>query len=408
MVFDRFKSWRQGESQGVTCPSCQHNNPEGTTICIRCYYQLDRPSFEQSSGLDDGTSSDLLDELMSEIEKQAIANEDMKPPSFSMDNMIVDVAQYGDNDEIILNKQPDSSSIPNPPPTIEEEEEYELSSEDAPRFVNKFEVPEGPEDLGEIEEIERKPIELVQPTAQTPDYVEVVSASEVPDTNGWPTSEATLVTDPADFDGDGVVDEYEAAFASPNSIIDEDQEPLPESRHRSFEFQAEDNEIVEEPDLSPDSVFELPSAPKNLPIPRLNAKPIPQQAEPPENDYAAPVLPPAPRLPQESANEPLATATPEAVGYWPWDQQEEWPQAEVKKQLKAALEAALERKIAEATVLLDEVGSHLGNRTSFVYPIVKLLMWIGRPNAAKKMIEAASSTYPNDPEITRAREKLIS
>ena len=122
--------------------------------------------------------------------------------------MIVDVAQYGDNDEIILNKQPDSSSIPNPPPTIEEEEEYELSSEDAPRFVNKFEVPEGPEDLGEIEEIERKPIELVQPTAQTPDYVEVVSASEVPDTNGWPTSEATLVTDPADFDGDGVVDEY--------------------------------------------------------------------------------------------------------------------------------------------------------------------------------------------------------
>jgi len=333
----------------------------------------------------------LLDELASEIEKQEIANEEFKSPSFSMDNVIIEVAQYGDNDEVTLTQQPDFSSILTQSPLIEEEEEYDLASEDAPRFVNKFEVPESPENLDEIQDIEHKPIELVQPTAETPNHVGVVSSSEVPDTNGWPIlEEVTPVTDPADFDGDGVVDEYEAAFASPNSIIDESQEPLPE------------------PDQTPDPAIELPSAPTKPPIPRLNANPVPQQVEPRGNDDTTPVLPPAPRLPWESANENLATATPEAVRYWPWVQQEEWPQAEVKKQLKAALEAALERNIAEATVLLDEVGSHLGNRTSFVYPIGKLLMWIGRPNAAEKMIEAASSAYPNDLEITRAREKLIS
>jgi len=410
MVFDRFKSWRQAETQGLTCPSCQHNNPEGTTICIRCYYQLDRPAFKQTSGLDVDTTSDLLDELVSEIEKEEIENEELEPPSFSMDNVVVDVAQYRDDDEITLAQQPDFSSILNPSPPMEEEEEYELTSEDAPRFVNKFEVPDSHGDFEEAEEIEHKPIELVQPTAETPNHVEIVSASEVPDTNGWSTSEeVNPMTDPADFDSDGVVDEYEAAFASPISIVDGTQDPRPKSRQRPLEeIQAEDSEIVEEPDLSQDPVIELPSAPTNLPIPRLNARPIPEQDELPEISDASPALPPAPRKPWKSTDEALATAIPEAVSYWPWVQQDEWPQAEVMKQLKAALRAALERNIAEATVLLDEVGPHLGNRTSFVYPVGKLLMWIGRPNAAEKMVGAASLTYPNDSEITRAREKLIS
>ena len=57
-----------------------------------------------------------------------------------------------DNDHIILNQQPDFTSILNPPPSMEEEEEYELSSEDSPQFVKKFEVPESPEHFEEAEE----------------------------------------------------------------------------------------------------------------------------------------------------------------------------------------------------------------------------------------------------------------
>jgi hypothetical protein len=107
------------------------------------------------------------------------------------------------------------------------------------------------------------------------------------------------------------------------------------------------------------------------------------------------------------------TSTPEGARFWPWEQQEEWSLAEVKKQLSAALRAAKEQNIAEATVLIDEVGPHIGNRTPdvvavLVYAVGKLLMSIGRPRAVERMVEAASSTYPDDPEIALARKKLIS
>lgn len=414
MVFDRFKSWRKEQSQGVVCPSCQHSNQEGAAVCTRCYYQLDRPSFKQTSGIGANESSDLLDELVSEIEKQENEDEEWVAPSFSMDDVTVDVAQYEDNDHVTLNQQPDFTSILNPPPPMEEEE-YELSSEDSPQFVKKFEVPESPDDSEEAEETEHKPIELVQPTAETPEHVEVVSASEVPDTNGWSfPEETTPVTDPADFDGDGVVDEYEAAFASPISISGENQEPPQEPRRRTpEEEQVEESELVEESDASSDPLSELPPAPTSLPIPRLNAEPVPEQVEPQETHDTTPALPPAPVQPWDTANDVVMTSTPEGARFWPWEQQEEWPLAEVKKQLSAALRAAKEQNIAEATVLIDEVGPHIGTRTPDVvavlfYAVGKLLTSIGRPRAVERMVEAASLTYPDSPEIVLASKKLIS
>ncbi|MEE2649949.1 MAG: hypothetical protein VX571_00360 [Candidatus Thermoplasmatota archaeon] len=413
-VFDRFKSWRKEQSQGVVCPSCQHSNQEGAAVCTRCYYQLDRPSFKQTSGIGANESSDLLDELVSEIEKQENEDEGWVAPSFSMDDVTVDVAQYEDNDHVTLNQQPDFTSILNPPPPMEEEE-YELSSEDSPQFVKKFEVPESPDDSEEAEETEHKPIELVQPTAETPEHVEVVSASEVPDTNGWSfPEETTPVTDPADFDGDGVVDEYEAAFASPISISGENQEPPQEPRRRTpEEEQVEESELVEESDASSDPLSELPPAPTSLPIPRLNAEPVPEQVEPQETHDTTPALPPAPVQPWDTANDVVMTSTPEGARFWPWEQQEEWPLAEVKKQLSAALRAAKEQNIAEATVLIDEVGPHIGTRTPDVvavlfYAVGKLLTSIGRPRAVERMVEAASLTYPDSPEIVLASKKLIS
>ena len=414
MVFDRFKSWRKEQSQGVVCPSCQHSNQEGAAVCTRCYYQLDRPSFKQTSGIGANESSDLLDELVSEIEKQENEDEGWVAPSFSMDDVTVDVAQYEDNDHVTLNQQPDFTSILNPPPPMEEEE-YELSSEDSPQFVKKFEVPESPDNSEEAEETEHKPIELVQPTAETPEHVEVVSASEVPDTNGWSfPEETTPVTDPADFDGDGVVDEYEAAFASPISISGENQEPPQEPRQRTpEEEQVEESELVEESDASSDPLSELPPAPTSLPIPRLNAEPVPEQVEPQETHDTTPALPPAPVQPWDTANDVVMTSTPEGARFWPWEQQEEWPLAEVKKQLSAALRAAKEQNIAEATVLIDEVGPHIGTRTPDVvavlfYAVGKLLTSIGRPRAVERMVEAASLTYPDSPEIVLASKKLIS
>ena len=43
-MFDRFKSWRKQEDEGVECPLCQQRNPEDAENCSRCSYQLQKAS----------------------------------------------------------------------------------------------------------------------------------------------------------------------------------------------------------------------------------------------------------------------------------------------------------------------------------------------------------------------------
>ena len=101
VVFDSFKSWSNSSSKGITCPSCQHFNQEGTKVCTRCYYQIDRPSFQQGTGLGEDESTDLLDQLMSEIQENEDENEPITP-SFAFDDLTVEVSQYGEGDEVQL------------------------------------------------------------------------------------------------------------------------------------------------------------------------------------------------------------------------------------------------------------------------------------------------------------------
>ena len=50
-----------------------------------------------------------------------------------------------------------------------------------------------------------------------------------------------------------------------------------------------------------------------------------------------------------------------------------WTDRDVALQVKSAMEAARAKDTAQATVLLDEVGPHLGNRSKLIYPIGALL-----------------------------------
>ncbi|MEE2625079.1 MAG: tetratricopeptide repeat protein [Candidatus Thermoplasmatota archaeon] len=394
MVFDKFKIWRNAEPEGVICPSCQHRNQMGTSVCIRCYYQIDLPSFKQDSGMDEEKSSDLLDELVKEIEQEENGQEEILPPSFSMDDVVVEVEQYGDNEQVTLSQQPEFGAIFNHTQALEEEDNYELTADDVPMFVKKFDMPEPSEETEEIGEPESHPIELVQPTADTPNFVETVSANEVPDTNGWPKlSTSTPTLDPADFDGDGMVDEYEAAFADDNSdsetVVDAYETPVQTPIHK-------------------DQILDLPSSPSAPPIPKLSANPVIESSKPHKLEDPPQHLPQAPEQPWKLTHDHPTPGISDKPSFWPWHQQEEWPSTEIKKQLKASIQAASEGKIAESTVLLDEVGPHLGNRTSLVYSVGRLLIAIGRNREAQRMIDSAVETYPNDPEIARAREKLIS
>ena len=374
MVFDKFKSWRNATPKGEICPSCQHVNQEGTKVCTRCYYQIDRAAFQQDSDIGDTESSDLLDELMSSLEKEEIS-EEPAPPSFAMDDLTVEVAQYEDGEEILLNSQPDLASMIKPTEAVEEED-YELTSEDIPLYVKKFEVPENQEEVED--EIEIQKIELIHPNAETPEFVNQVPASEIPEVSSVSNEELdTQSLTPGDFDGDGKVDEFEAAFAN------ERKEPAR-------------------------PITQIPSAP-SLDIPNIEAKPTPshEKKEDGEGDVEQ-RIPSAPVFHSEGYSENGLDVKEVKTSFWPWHQEDEWAAPEIIKQLQAAITSAKEHNIAQATVLLDEVGPHLGNRTSLIYSVGRLLMSIGRDREAKRMVESANDSFPDNEDVQRAMEKLIS
>ena len=368
-MFDRFKSWSNSNSKGLVCPSCQHSNQEGTKVCTRCYYQIDRPSFQQNSGLEEDESTDLLDQLMSEIEHEE--EEEITPPSFALDDLTVEVSQYGDGEEIVLDRKPDFDSMATSEADVDEE--YELTADDIPQFVQKFEVPK---DLPEEEEIiEQRQIELIQPNSETPRFVQPSPPSELIDAE---ESGVPLLNQPqlesADFDGDGKIDEFEAAFST------------------------------ESPGL--DNSPQIPSAP-SFSIPKITSLPIQEEIVAPSPE-TIPKLPSAPVIPPQETPPDPNEHSEEPPSFWPWQQQEEWPAAEIIKQLQSAIRSAKEQNTAQATVLLDEVGPHLGNRTSLVYSVGRLLMSIGRNSEARRMVESAIKLHPDNPDLVRASEKLIS
>ncbi len=115
-------------------------------------------------------------------------------------------------------------------------------------------------------------------------------------------------------------------------------------------------------------------------------------------------IPPPPNL--TFLRENKIPEEPEIENIWPWAQQEMWPGRKVAQMVKSAMEAARSKNIAQATVILDEVGPHLGDRTKLVYPIGALLQRIGRVQAVDRLLDVASETYPEDSNVSNARSKL--
>jgi hypothetical protein len=200
------------------------------------------------------------------------------------------------------------------------------------------------------------------------------------------------ILQPADFDGDGVVDIYEESFYEEETtqVIEPIKEP-----------KKEDSEVYEKSQ----SEELLPPAPANLP-PLLPSKELEStQVKENINKEEKIVLPPAPIMPLSDANDTLSIPDKQ-ITYWPWEQQEEWDFSNLKEQVLAAMRAAIDKNIAHATVLIDEVGPHLGNQTNLIYPIGKLLDTIGRSSAVDKMLKSAISTLPGDPNVIQAKQKL--
>ena len=408
-MFDRFKSWRKQEDEGVECPLCQQRNPEDAESCSRCSYQLQKSSHQQDAAVDDKIATDLFDELLEEMndddEGEII---DWSNATFTMDDVTtIDVKQYGKDDAVVTKQKPSFAFTADlPEPSDAEEGEYELKPEDAPEFVTKFEVPEPePEPL---EVIEAQQIELVQPTAEAPEKVEVISASEVPDTNGSapesvsepePEPEPEPELEPEELSlSDFTVDQLKAMASERGlsgysklkkaeliTLLETEPEPV-----------SEDKRWTEEDE----SKAEIPPPPTDLPAPptppTLPSPPEVEEDQEPMPIPPPPVIPSIPKIPEP----------PETPNYWPWSQQEKWSDRKVAGQVKAAMEAARSRDIAQATVLIDEVGPHLSDRSKLIYPIGALLQRIGRGKAVDKLLASALKALPNDPNVATAKTKL--
>jgi hypothetical protein len=397
-VFDRFKSWRKREDEGVECPLCQQRNHEDAESCSRCSYQLQKPSHQQDASVDDKIATDLFDELLEEIDEGDDGEIiDWSNAAFTMDEVTIDVKQYGKDDSVITKQKPSFALTDMPEPSDADEEEYELKPEDAPEFVTKFEVPEV--EAEPLEVIEAQQIELIQPTAEAPEDVEVISASEVPDTNGV-TPE--YVSDP-EPEPEPELELDEPALS--DFTVDQ-LKGMASERGLSGYSKLKKSEIITlletepEPEVEPEPEIEIPPPPTDLPTPpsppTLPSPPEVEEDQEPMPIPPPPIIPSIPKIPEP-------TETP---NYWPWSQQEKWSDRKVAGQVKAAMEAARSRDIAQATVIIDEVGPHLGDRSKLIYPIGALLQRIGRGKAVDNMLTSSLTALPNDPNVTTAKAKL--
>ena len=353
-MFDRFRNWRNVEETGKICPTCQHKNSEDAILCTLCQYQLQKPSFQQDSDVTEDIAEDLFDELLGDFEEDESEDIiDWSKTTFQIDDVTIDVQQYDGEDGIVVSKNPSfAMTVDHPEPIDDSEEDYILTPDDAPEFVTKFEVPE--EELEPVEEISYKPVELIQPAGKELEFLPELDPEPEPE---------------------------------PEDELEPEPEPEPEP----------EDEPEEEPEEEPEIVM-----PREIPPPPL-LPPIP-----PQDEELAPMPPPPPPPPPPiiPAAQILSSLPSEEPNYWPWPQQERWGDREVALQVKAAMEAARSKDMAQATVLLDEVGPHLGNRSKLIYPIARLLQRLGRSQAVDKMLENADQLIPGDKGLLDAKKKL--
>ena len=426
MVFDKFKNWRKQDSEpSVDCPLCGTKNLESAKECSQCLYQLGKASFEQVTSVDESEANSLFDELLADIEDAEEDEEviDWSKGTFTMDDVTIDVEEYGEEDEIKLSKNPTLAMTVETPDSSEEDvEDYVLTSADAPEFVTKFEVPKS--ELEPLEQLPKQKLTLVEPTSVGAEEVDIVATDEIPDANGDSVEEEVVSSESEVVTIDSLVSLKKAELIS---IAKDAGLPVtgtkPELASRILSGEVEEDPVSEESVIESEKELPLPPPP-STPLPPVvpatlaeippPPKPVPTYSDPLDDafDRASPANPPRiPRIPKPPVlphlvEEETTSLVPENNGFWPWPQQDEWTDRDVAMKVKEAMEEVKRKNTAQVTVILDEVGPHLGERTKLLYPIGALLQRIGRASTVDKMIALAVESKPEDPDVQMAKSKL--
>ena len=426
MVFDKFKNWRKQDSEpSVDCPLCGTKNLESAKECSQCLYQLGKASFEQVTSVDESEANSLFDELLADIEDTEEDEEviDWSKGTFTMDDVTIDVEEYGEEDEIKLSMNPTLAMTVETSDSSEEDvEDYVLTSADAPEFVTKFEVPKS--ELEPLEQLPKQKLTLVEPTSVGAEEVDIVATDEIPDANGDSVEEEVVSSESEVVTIDSLLSLKKAELIS---IAKDAGLPVtgtkPELASRILSGEVEEDPVSEESVIESEKELPLPPPP-STPLPPVvpatlaeippPPKPVPTYSDPLDDafDRASPANPPRiPRIPKPPVlphlvEEEKTSLVPENNGFWPWPQQDEWTDRDVAMKVKEAMEEVKRKNTAQVTVILDEVGPHLGERTKLLYPIGALLQRIGRASTVDKMIALAVESKPEDPDVQMAKSKL--
>ena len=415
MVIDRFKSWRKQKEEGVECPLCGMNSPEGTAECPRCYYQLERGILEQEDQQVNEQADGLFDELNSDEVEQEEEEElvDWTAHSFDVDDVTIEVSQYDDSDIVNIDaapgfatygKQPELAD--HPEPTDEDPTDWELHPEDAPEDVERFVVPKQQEVQPEEDIIDFK-VDLVVPLLPK----HAAGGEDVDDDDSAPLHDPSAVPD------EEPVEQRSESTTSTAVVSVTEVSPAPE--------------VVEpvEPEPSPSSLPPLPTRPTEVNNGALAAMPklpsLPGAGE-------APVPPAVPTHPSQPTAAPSADAFEEkpetqestadvaesieqtaAAGapvlsdrLWPWPQTDVWDDLAVRRSLREVMEQVKSGSLDTAARALDKLGPHIGDRVELIFHVGVVLKKLERENDLARMLEAGQRLHPDDENVANAVKSL--
>jgi hypothetical protein len=145
----------------------------------------------------------------------------------------------------------------------------------------------------------------------------------------------------------------------------------------------------------PPSAFQIPSPVVAVPTTVIPVPAIPSLAE--VNGATAP-----------SSPIPTPQVAPQVNGaIWPWPQADFWDQRVFRSGIIEAMELAGGGDEDSALATLDRIGPHLGESMEALHHIGVLLHTLGRRDEMRKMVNAAVSTHPSDPNVSTAAAALL-
>ena len=288
-MFGRRK--KEEAKDGLTCPLCTLENPLSAESCSRCYYDFTVGTHQQSRSSDEKEVNSLLNELNAEVsdsEEEGI-DVDWTAHTFDMSDLSVEVADYGDSEDVTVSSTIGFARqlVSNDEVGNEEgEDEYTLTSDDAPSSVEKFVVPEGEEEDISIPEPTR--IAIVDPVSK-----EGPGMDEDLLTEDWSESDTAPVlsqngTDEMEQLPEGSVPTSMPAMPAMPSTTSQPMEtvtsPEPEPQEALSTLPAAEPRPVVAP---PPEAFEntastgLPTLPGAPPTVQPNVQPVPSPPMPP-------------------------------------------------------------------------------------------------------------------------------